>query len=157
MNVVQSEDCNWIFHRNYPNLQKVAGYGELRGRKPHVTIGHILRRIWPLSLQRLIKALIKWRSDEGFKKRLSNAFMLELDKLTRKFKKENWCKDLTLLDFLNPEYESFKLFHKRRNQKQSFENDTRPNNVVSPTFKISLTNPFSLQSLGKRKRDNANE
>lgn len=71
INIMEAEDRVWTLHRDYLSLLKRAGYEELPNTKPHIAIGHIMKRIKPTPLRNHMKSVAKWKKNEGFEKKTS--------------------------------------------------------------------------------------
>lgn len=109
MNILEAEDRVWSLHRHYNCVLKNAGFADLIEKKPHIAIGHILKRVKPVELQSRMHEIIKWRRDDNFDRKDFGEFMRELAKQAKRledeqissFKLEKWQDGCSLRDTEN--------------------------------------------------------
>lgn len=84
----EAEDRIWTLHRQYLTVLRSAGYTDLTEKKPHIAVGHILKRVKPYELRQRMRDIIKWRKDDQFGKRDFGDFMRELAKQAKRLEDE---------------------------------------------------------------------
>lgn len=154
LNIVEAEDRVWTFHRDYLYLLEAAGYEQLPIAKPHIAIGHIMKRIRPASLSNRMKSVAKWRKDEGFEKKDFNNFMRELAKQAKKLEEEKPANN-SIMDSSDSEKERHRPVE-RRNQRYTAMG-TKNNDSKQATQPSNAQNPHTgtapKENSRKRKRD----
>ena len=88
MKMDDAEDRVWTLHHTYITVLEAAGMTDLPEKKPHIAIGHILKRVEPKLLRRRMKDILIWRKDEGFEKKDFGEFMRELAKQAKRLEEE---------------------------------------------------------------------
>jgi len=88
LNIPEAEDRVWTLHRKYLRVLQSAGFSDLPTTKPHIAIGHILKRVKPQTLRKRMKDIVLWRKDDKFDKKDFRAFMRELASQAKKLEDE---------------------------------------------------------------------
>lgn len=70
----------WTFNCDYLSLLENTEYEALPYIMPHISIGHILKKIKQTQLQNRMKNIDKWKTGKGFKRKYFKKSMRQLAK-----------------------------------------------------------------------------
>lgn len=66
--IVDPNDRVWLLRREPCDALSSAGYKDLHMKKQHLAITHLLKRLKPLLLYRIMTDIISWKEDKNFRK-----------------------------------------------------------------------------------------